>query len=177
MRTRRVVPFLAAALCSVALTPASAWADEALRITGADVTVVCPLTIGGNFEAKTTAVSGNLSPTGGGSVKGAVAIDLMKIETGISLRDRHLRNNYLEVQKGADFAVAKVENLKVEKLPGKTTFHGTLWLHGQQREINGTADVQQDGKSYRVEASFPIQISSFQIPKPTYLGVGVSDEI
>jgi polyisoprenoid-binding protein YceI len=101
----------------------------------------------------------------------------MKIETGISLRDRHLRNNYLEVQKGADFAVARMENIKIQKLSGKTNFTGTLMLHGQKRDIAGTADLQSDGKGYRVDATFPVQISAFQIPEPTYLGVGVSDQI
>jgi polyisoprenoid-binding protein YceI len=135
------------------------------------------MTIGGSFEAKTTAVSGNVTPMSGGALKGALAVELVKLETGISLRDRHLRQNYLEVQKGPDFSVAKLDNIKIERLPGKTTFKGTLTLHGQQREVSGTADVQQDGKGYRVDASFPLLISSFQIPEPKYLGVGVQDEI
>jgi polyisoprenoid-binding protein YceI len=176
MRSRQSVRLFTVALCGVALLRVSARAEEAYQITSADVTVVCPLTVGGSFEAKTTAVTGSLTPAGS-VVKGALAIDLMKIETGISLRDRHLRNNYLEVQKGPEFAVAKFDNIKVERLPGRTTFRGTLMLHGTQREVSGTADVQQNGKGYKVEATFPILISSFQIPKPTYLGVGVSDEI
>jgi polyisoprenoid-binding protein YceI len=161
----------------LAAFPLSARAQEALRITSGDVTVVCPMTIGGAFEAKTTAVTGTVTPASGGAVKGALAVDLMNLDTGISLRNRHLRNNYLEVQKGQDFSTAKLENIKVEKLPGKTTFKGTMTLHGQQHEVSGTADVQQDGKGYRVQASFPLQISAFQIPEPTYLGVGVKDEI
>jgi len=168
--------FTAAAMVAL-LVPAAARADEALRVTSAEVTVTCPLTIGGSFEAKTTAMSGSVTPDGGGAVKGTFAVELMKLETGISLRDRHLRNNYLEVQKGADFAVAKFENIKIQKLSGKTTFSGTMTLHGQQRDISGTAVLQQDGKVYKVDASFPLKISAFQIPEPTYLGVGVSDEI
>lgn len=168
--------FAAAAIAAV-LVPAAARADEALRVTSAEVTVTCPLTIGGSFEAKTTAMSGSVTPDAAGAVKGTFAVELMKLETGISLRDRHLRNNYLEVQKGADFAVAKFDNIKIQKLSGKTTFTGTLTLHGQQQNISGTADLQQDGKGYKVDANFPLKISAFQIPEPTYLGVGVSDEI
>jgi len=168
---------LAIILCSVALIPAPVRADEALRVTSGEVAILCPLTVGGSFEAKTTALNGEVTPAAGGAIKGALVVDLIKLETGISLRDRHLRNNYLEVQKGAGFAVAKLENIKVEKLPGKTTFRGTLQLHGQQREVSGTADVQQDGKGYKLEASFPVRVSEFQIPEPTYLGVGVQDEV
>jgi len=177
MKNVRPNCLLAAAAIAAVLVPAAARADEALRVTSAEVTVTCPLTIGGSFEAKTTAMSGSVTPDAGGAVKGTFAVELMKLETGISLRDRHLRNNYLEVQKGADFAVAKFDNIKIQKLSGKTTFSGTLTLHGQQRDISGTAELQQDGKSYKVDASFPLKISAFQIPEPTYLGVGVSDDI
>src|SRR5919199_129659 len=160
----------------VAAVPLSARAQE-LRVTSGDVTVVCPMTIGGSFEAKTSAVSGTVTPAGGGAVKGVLSVELMNLDTGISLRNRHLRNNYLEVQKGPEFSTAKLENIKVEKLPGKTTFTGTMTLHGQKHDVSGTADVQQDGKGYKVQATFPLQISAFQIPEPTYLGVGVKDEI
>jgi polyisoprenoid-binding protein YceI len=162
---------------AAALAPIGARADEALRVTSGEVTVNCPLTIGGSFDAKTSALAGNVTPDPGGAVKGNFTVDLIKLETGISLRDRHLRNNYLEVQKGSDFAVAKFDNIKIQKLAGKTTFSGTMTLHGHQHDVSGTADLQQDGKGYKVDASFPLHISWFQIPEPTYLGVGVSDEI
>ena len=177
MKNVRPNCLLAAVAMAAVLVPSAARADEALRVTSAEVTVTCPLTIGGSFEAKTTAMSGSVTPDSNGAVKGTFVVELMKLETGISLRDRHLRNNYLEVQKGADFAVAKFENIKIQKLSGKTTFSGTLTLHGQQREIAGTAELQQDGKAYKVDANFPLKISAFQIPEPTYLGVGVSDDI
>jgi len=50
-------------------------------------------------------------------------------------------------------------------------------LHGQRKEITGTADLQQRDGRIRVQAQFPIRVSEFQIPKPSYLGVGVRDEI
>ena len=177
MKNVRPNCLLAAVAMAAVLVPSAARADEALRVTNAEVTVTCPLTIGGSFEAKTTAMSGSVTPDSNGAVKGTFVVELIKLETGISLRDRHLRNNYLEVQKGADFAVAKFDNIKIQKLSGKTTFTGTLTLHGQQQNISGTADLQQDGKAYKVDANFPLKISAFQIPEPTYLGVGVSDEI
>lgn len=151
--------------------------EESYRVTSGQVTATLPMTIGGSFEAKTTALSGTLTPAAAGSINGAVLIELSTFETGISLRDRHLRNNYFEVQRGAEFAVAKLENIKVERLSGKSTFRGTLMLHGVRREISGTADVQSNGRGYRLNATFPLRISDFKIPEPQYLGVGVTDEI
>jgi hypothetical protein len=50
-------------------------------------------------------------------------------------------------------------------------------LHGEEREVSGTANIKPSGEGYRVEASFPVRISDFEIPDPTYLGVGVKDEV
>jgi polyisoprenoid-binding protein YceI len=154
-------------------------AADAYKVNNAEVVVVCPLTVGGSFEARTKSVTGEVvaSAAEPGSVSGALRVDLQTLETGIAVRDRHMRDNYLEVEKGPDFAVATFDRIRVEKLDGKSTFTGTLLLHGQRQEVTGTADLQQRDGRIRVQAQFPIKVSSFQIPKPTYLGVGVRDEI
>ena len=154
-------------------------ASDKYKIAGAEVVVVCPLTVGGSFEAKTKNVDGEIASGADqpGSIGGALRVDLQTLETGIEIRDHHMRDNYLEVQKGPDFAFATIEQLRVEKLDGKTTFKGILALHGQRKEISGTANLQPQNGKVRVDAQFPIKVSEFQIPKPTYLGVGVRDEI
>jgi len=148
----------------------SSRAADAYKVSGAEVVVVCPLTVGGSFEARTKSVSGEVTASAAdpGSVSGALRIDL---------RDRHMRENYLEVEKGPEFAVATFDKIRIEKLAGKSTFKGTLLLHGQRQEVTGVADLQQRDGRIRVQAQFPIKVSAFQIPKPTYLGVGVRDEI
>ena len=154
-------------------------AADAYKVSGAEVVVVCPLTVGGSFEAKTKSVSGEVAASAAdpGSVSGALRVDLQTLETGIAVRDRHMRENYLEVEKGPEFAVATFDQIRIEKLAGKSTFKGTLLLHGQRQEVTGVADLQQKDGRLRVQAQFPIRVSAFQIPKPTYLGVGVRDEI
>jgi polyisoprenoid-binding protein YceI len=168
----------AAILIAAALLTSPARAQEALRVAGGDVTVICPLTVGGSFEAKTQDLSGDLAVAPDNqSVKGALRVDLQTLETGIGLRDKHLKSNYLEVEKGPEFSEARLQDIRVERLKGKTTFRGLLTLHGQQREVTGTANIKPDGAGYRMEASFPVKVSEFQIPEPTYLGVGVADEV
>ena len=157
----------------------SSRAADAYKVSGAEVVVVCPLTVGGSFEARTKSVSGEVTASAAdpGSVSGALRVDLQTLETGIAVRDRHMRENYLEVEKGPEFAVATFDKIRIEKLAGKSTFKGTLLLHGQRQEVTGVADLQQRDGRIRVQAQFPIKVSAFQIPKPTYLGVGVRDEI
>ena len=168
----------AVVLFATALVTTPVFGQEALRVSGGQVTVVCPLTVGGSFEAKTKDLAGDLAVAGDSqTVQGALTVDLQTLETGIGLRDRHLKDNYLEVDKGPAYAEAKLQDIRVERLDGKTTFKGMLTLHGQKREVTGTAQIKQDGNGYRMQASFPLKVSDFQIPEPTYLGVGVADEV
>ena len=153
--------------------------SDQFQVTGGRVVVVCPLTVGGGFEAKTEAVGGQVSlgSSQPGSLTGALTVDLRTLKTGIGMRDRHMRDNYLEVAKGPDFGTATIEGIQIEKLDGKTTFKGTLMLHGERRPVSGSATLARQGGGYSVEAEFPVKVSEYNIPKPTYLGVGVQDEI
>ena len=88
-----------------------------------------------------------------------------------------MKNNYLEVEKGPAFATAMLEDIRIEKMEGKTVFSGMLSLHGQKKKVSGAAELQQKDGKIRVQAQFPVKVSEFEIPPPTYLGVGVRDEI
>lgn len=170
---------VAVAFATASLVAVGAQAQDKLRVTGGEMTVVCPLTVGGSFQAKTKAVTGEVGPTSQapGAIAGSVHVKLDTLETGIGLRDQHMRDNYLEVGKGAGFNTAILKNIRIENMNGKGTFKGTLTFHGQTKEIVGTSVLNQKDGGVEVEAQFPLKVSEFQIPKPTYLGVGVKDEI
>jgi polyisoprenoid-binding protein YceI len=176
-KNRSALVFTLGILAAGAATRAGA--ADTYRIAGGDVAVVCPLTVGGSFEAKTKNLSGELGPASDqpGTVHGALRVDLQTLETGIGIRDRHMKDNYLEVEKGPDFSAAMFEDIRVDRLDGRSVFSGTLMLHGQRKPISGTAELQQRDGRVRVQAQFPMKISDFEIPTPKYLGVGVRDEI
>jgi polyisoprenoid-binding protein YceI len=153
--------------------------QQTLRVMNGQVSVLCPLTIGGSFEARTKALSGQVGmvPDTSQPLDGDLLVDLQTLETGIGLRDDHLRRKYLEVERGPTYSQARLRNIRVDKLSGKTPFHAVLLLHGQSKEVTGTADIKPEGDGYRLNASFPVRVSEFGIPEPTYLGVGVKDEV
>jgi polyisoprenoid-binding protein YceI len=175
-KTYRLALFAVAALAT--LTGTAAAQNEKYLVSRGEVTVVCPLTVGGGFEAKTQAINGEVALAGEqpGAIKGSLAVDLRTLKTGIGLRDRHMRDNYLEASK-PEFEKAVIEDIKIEKLDGKTTFNGTLVLHGERRPISGSATLERRDGGYNVQAEFPVRVSEYKITKPTYLGVGVQDEI
>ena len=173
------------AIAVVALASAAAAAEPvAWRIARGDVRVVCPLTVGGSFEARTTAVAATLGLATSRplALSGDVAVDLKTLDTGIGLRNEHMRNNYLEVGKGAGFDTAVLSDIRfadgdVATLAGRRHFDGTLSLHGTKRPVGGDADVRRDGSTVRIEAAFPVRLADYAIAPPRYLGVGVKDEV
>lgn len=173
---RIVIGVLAAV---AALSGTASAGNETYRVSGGQVVVVCPLTVGGGFEAKTQAVTGEVSLAADqpGSLGGALSVDLRTLTTGIGMRDRHMKDNYLQVENGPEFEKATIEDIKVERLDGKTTFNGTLVLHGERRPVTGSATLERKDGGYKVQAEFPVRVSEYKITKPTYLGVGVRDEI
>ncbi len=183
LRARRglsigVVVALAAA--GAALTAASTnW-----RVGQADVRVMCPLTIGGSFQAKTSALSGLLLPSGSHppSYDGSLVVDLRTLDTGIALRDDHMREKYLEVDKAPGYDRATLSEIDLKGVNpdspvGKGSFTGSFMLHGTKKTVSGPVQVRQAGAGVRVKASFPINLSEYNIPEPRYLGVGVKNTV
>src|SRR6476646_11230357 len=83
------------------------------RVEHGDVRVICPMTIGGAFDAKTTAISGSVTVRAGRSrtFDGSLSVDLRTLDTGIGLRNEHLREKYLEVDKGPEFETATLSEI------------------------------------------------------------------
>jgi polyisoprenoid-binding protein YceI len=174
----RVVGTCAITLAGLVMMGAVVAAGDTLQVKSGEVSVTCPLTVGGSFEAKTDVVKGEVTVAGPAQpLSGALHVDLHSLETGIGLRDRHMKNNYLEVEKGSEYGAARLEDIRVDTLQGKTTFRGLLTLHGARKVVTGTAEIKPTANGYRVDARFPLRTAEFGIPEPTYLGVGVKDEV
>jgi polyisoprenoid-binding protein YceI len=149
-----------------------------------DVRVMCPMTVGGSFDAKTTALSGSVTASANGSpaFEGSLAVDLRTLDSGISLRNEHLRGKYLEVDKAPGYDKAILSEIDLKGLnpdapDGKGAFTGSLMLHGVKKTVTGPVEVRKAGTSLRVKASFPVNLSDYNISEPRYLGVGVKNTV
>ncbi len=179
-RARRIAWLLALLALPAART---AGADSSWRVSGGEVRVVCPMTVGGSFEAKTSAIQGTVTAGAAGApLGGELSVDLATLDTGIGLRNEHMKNNYLQVGRGQGFDHAVLSGIRLgdadpQGLQGKTAFTASFLLHGTTKPVSGQATIRRDGKDVRVEASFPVSIAAFGIEKPQYLGVGVKDQV
>lgn len=110
-------------------------------------------------------------------LSGEISFALKSLKTGIELRDDHLKNKYLEVDK-FPAALLKISDLKLpSNLMDRFSFHGTLNLHGIDQPVEGIASAVGDSKSQKMSADFKIKLSQFKIEIPSFKGITVAEEV
>lgn len=98
-------------------------------------------------------------------------VDLAAIDTGIGLRNKHMRNKYLETDT-YPYATYNGSITQVDAT-SDTTWNiqtaGTMTIHGveQQVEVSGTVTETADG--YAVDSEFELNISDYDIKQPQFL--------
>jgi polyisoprenoid-binding protein YceI len=105
-----------------------------------------------------------------------ITVPLANLSTGIGLRDHHMKEKYLEVQKfpSATLTIAR-SALKFPR-PGEQASAdaaGTVMIHGQTRPATVHYDAKGDGAAMAVHGTVHVNMNDFGITVPVYLGVTV----
>ena len=140
-----------------------------------------------DFEGITDRIDGFLFLSGDGlegetdldSSEFYFEVDLASLDTGIGLRNRHMRDNYLETD---DFPFTSFSGRVVrldEDGPGRyrALTNGTFTVHGigRDREIPCTAASQEAG--LRVQCAFQVALSDHDIPIPRLMFMKINEVI
>ncbi len=116
------------------------------------------------------------------TVTGQVQFDLSSLNTGIEVRTRHMKEKYLEISQypEAKFTLTQMElsqdltgNTSMKQVP----FQGKLFLHGIEKLISGTAEIQTQEKQVKFNAEFSLKIGDYGIVLPTFAGITMADEV
>lgn len=124
------------------------------------------------------------------SLSGIITFNLRTLHTGIDLRDKHMKEKYLETEKDLGkytICTLKLTSLelpngndkifKVENVP----FEAELTLHGQEKMIKGVATLEklQDSKESKLKgvATFSLKMSDYGMAIPNYAGIVVGEEV
>jgi len=105
----------------------------------------------------------------------AVSVSLGKLTTGIALRDRHMREKYLETAKYPK-AVFAVDKSRI-KAPFDGNVEGTLSLHGVTRPLTVHYTAKGAANKVHVTGSAQLNIKDYRIEVPSYLGVTVKPNV
>jgi polyisoprenoid-binding protein YceI len=131
-----------------------------------------------SFDGKTRAVLGELEfdpDQLSDSVTVRIEVDLTELDTGIGLRNRHMRQNHLETDEypKAVFRGGRILEPSASALgatPVTFQLAGTFELHGVTREVIVDAEVvrNEDG-SIQLVSRFEVKLSDYQISRPKFL--------
>lgn len=106
-------------------------------------------------------------------------VELKSLDTGIGLRNRHMRENYLETDK-FPFARYKGRITEVKKsLSGGfiVVSEGNFEVHGVSKAMTTVAEVTGNGKSYHVTSQFSVKLPDHQIDVPSLMFLKISEII
>lgn len=119
-----------------------------------------------------------------GSLNAQLDLPLKTLTTGLSLRDEHMKEKYLQIAQypNATLVIQKlILPATLELLSQKSesqSFTGDLSLHGITRKVTGTYSlIKMSAGHYRVKAEYEINLSNFNIEIPTYVGIKVADKV
>ena len=114
-------------------------------------------------------------------VSGTCTFELSSLDTGIAMRNGHMKDKYLEVAK---FPTATIVfepfNLPADKDLGEgkdVPAKGKLTLHGVEKPVAMTVHLKHDGAKYVADSSFEIKLSDYGITIPSFAGITVADMV
>lgn len=174
MRSALLGPVFAATLAAVVAFPSPADATLGNARDGA-VTFFAKGPAGLKIEGKTSEIS--VSEKDG---KVSFVVPLGNLDTGIGLRNKHMREKYLETAKypNAELVVERSALRFAED--GKEsagTAPGTMTIHGKTRPVTVTYKARRSGNSYQVDGGVALDMNQFGIEVPSYAGVTVKPDI
>jgi polyisoprenoid-binding protein YceI len=124
--------------------------------------------------------TGTLTPeTGRGATEIWLEVDLASLDTGIGLRNRHMRDRYLETAQ-YPFATFRGTIVRTDADPAvayRVTARGTLTIHGVARPRDLTCSVEPRTPGYRALCAFEVRLSDHQIEIPKVMFLKLANEI
>lgn len=138
------------------------------------------------FEGVTDRIDGFVILGEGGLEAGAVdhtefylEVDLGSLDTGIGLRNRQMRDNYLETHL-FPYAVFSGSIVDVSmQAAGRISARGVgeMEIHGVSRPMQVTCEVTRSGERYRAGCEFGVVLSDFDIEIPNVMFLKLANDI
>ncbi len=104
-------------------------------------------------------------------------VDLNTIDTGIGLRNRHMRENYLETEKYR-YAGYKGEIINVKKVSDNSfevEIKGTMDIHGVKKELPIKGRIIKSINGLRIQSQFNVNLLDHNIEIPKFMFLKISE--
>jgi polyisoprenoid-binding protein YceI len=106
------------------------------------------------------------------SVVDSFTVDLSTLDTGIELRDEHMKEKYLKTKENplATLVFLK-EGKSVLDFQGEKEITGTLTLNGKAKELTVKAKREKNN----IQATLELKLTDFSLEIPSWSGISVAD--
>jgi polyisoprenoid-binding protein YceI len=138
------------------------------------------------FEGVTEAIDGFVlldgqglrETTAPGETELYFEVDLASLDTGIGLRNRHMRENYLEVEDHpfATFS-GSLQGMTAHGAGFRVTARGAFSVHGVSRSTTISCDVTPREDRYAVACTFPVRLEDHDIEIPRIMFMKLAPEV
>ena len=98
-------------------------------------------------------------------------VDLNSLDTGIGLRNRHMRENYLETDKfpTTHFKGEIINAVETSKNKFDVIGRGELFIHGIKKMVEVRGTLGKSGQMYNVKVTFEVKLSDYEIEVPSIM--------
>ncbi len=98
-------------------------------------------------------------------------VDLNTLDTGIGLRNRHMRDNYLETERYpmAQYNGRLVEAEKISDTVYEVKAEGKMFIHGVENQLTVNGKMIKKGDRYQITSAFDVKLSDYHIDIPSIM--------
>jgi len=105
-------------------------------------------------------------------------VDLNSVDTGIGLRNRHMREDYLHTDKYPITSFkGKINNVTKEGNAYKVKSYGDMTIHGVTKKQTIEATVEFVKGGIAVKTDFIVKLTDYEIKVPELMFMKISEEI
>ena len=134
-----------------------------------------------DFEGTTNKIDGYLAHEGAEITTGSdlyFEVDLRTLDTGIGLRNRHMREDYLHTDK---YPYAKFSGKIIEAVPSgdktKVKVKGSMDIHGVKRGMEVSGTLSPSGDKLRISTKFDVKLTDHKIEVPQFMFMKIDENM
>ncbi|MDX9759226.1 MAG: YceI family protein [Bacteroidota bacterium] len=134
-----------------------------------------------DFEGSTSKIDGYLAYDGESFTSNSdlyFEVDLRTLDTGIGLRNRHMREDYLHTKK---YPYAKFRGKIIAATPSgdKTTVKvsGSMDIHGVKRSMDISGTIRPSGDRLRITTTFDVSLPHHDIEVPQFMFMKIDENM
>ena len=104
-------------------------------------------------------------------------VDLNTLDTGIGLRNRHMRDNYLETDKHQfTYFEGQFESIKnVSKNNFRVVVTGKMFIHGVTNNITIEGKFLKTNDGFRITSMFTVKLTDYEIEVPEMMFMKINE--